>query len=249
MRSEAIHQRRWEDGWTLLRSPLGSAVEEAFGYPHYQFHRADLLFTLARALPPERLHVGHRLVALADHGDRVEARFENGARVAAAVLVGADGIHSVARGILFGPENPRFTGCVAYRSTVPAERIAHLELENTSEVWMGPGRHFIHYLVSSRRLLNFVALMDEASWKRELLHDRGNVADVMAAYEAWHPQVRAIIGAADETFIWALFDRHRCRAGRSAGSRCWATHATRCCHSWRRARPRPSRTGRRSRPA
>jgi salicylate hydroxylase len=72
---------------------------------------------------------------------------------------------------------------------------------------MGPGRHFIHYLVSGARLLNFVALIDRHSWHRESWTDRGNVADVMSAYEEWHPQVRAIIGAADETFIWALFDR------------------------------------------
>jgi salicylate hydroxylase len=207
VRSEAIHQRRWEDGRTLLRSPLGRAVEAAFGYPHYQFHRADLLLALAGALPAERLHVAHRLVALTDHGDRVEAQFENGARVSAAMLVGADGIHSVVRGILLGPENPRFTGCVAYRGMVPANRIAHLRLESTTEVWMGPGRHFVHYFVSGRRLLNFVALMNEESWQRESWTDRGNLADLMAAYEGWHPQVRAIIGAADETFMWALFDR------------------------------------------
>jgi salicylate hydroxylase len=207
VRLEAIHQRRWEDGRTLLRSPLGKTVEDAFGFPHYQCHRADLLFALAGALPPERLHVGHRLVGLTDQGDRVEARFENGDRVAADILVGADGIHSVVRGILLGPENPRFTGCVAYRGMVPAERIADLDLESTSEVWMGPGRHFIHYFVSSKRLLNFVALMDAESWQRESWTDRGNLADVIAAYRGWHPQVRAIIGAADETFIWALFDR------------------------------------------
>jgi salicylate hydroxylase len=29
----------------------------------------------------------------------------------------------------------------------------------------------------------------------------------LAAHEGWHPQVRGIIGSADETFIWALFDR------------------------------------------
>jgi salicylate hydroxylase len=207
VRSEAIHQRRWEDGRTLLRSPLGDAVEAAFGYPQYQLHRADLLLILAGALPPERLHVGHRLVALTDHDDRVEARFENGGSVTAAMLVGADGIHSVVRGILLGPEHPRFTGCVAYRGIVPAERIAHLQLDSTTEVWMGPGRHFVHYFVSGKRLLNFVALMDADSWKRESWTDRGNIADVMAAYQGWHPQVRAIIGAADETFIWALFDR------------------------------------------
>lgn len=33
------------------------------------------------------------------------------------------------------------------------------------------------------------------------------MAEALAALEGWHPQVRAIISAADETFIWALFDR------------------------------------------
>ena len=207
VRCEGIHQRRWQDGRTLLRSPLGKTVEDAFGFPHYQSHRADLLAALAHALPQERLHLGHRFVGMSDCGDHVEAQFESGARITAEVLVGADGIHSAVRGMLLGPENPRFTGCIAYRGMVPAGRVAHLGLENTSEVWMGPGRHFIHYLVSGARLLNFVALIDQHSWHRESWTDRGNLADVMSAYEEWHPQVRAIIGAADETFIWAMFDR------------------------------------------
>ena len=207
VRSEAIHQRRWQDGRTLLRSPLGRTVEQHFGVAHYQCHRGDLLLALAGAFPPERLHLGHRLTGLADHGDRVEAQFANGARASADMLVGADGIHSVVRGILLGPENPRFTNCVAYRGMVPAERVAHLDVENTSTVWMGPGRHFIHYFVSGMRLLNFVALMDHDEWQRESWTDRGDLADVIAAYAGWHPQIRGILDAAEETFIWALFDR------------------------------------------
>src|ERR1700684_2738563 len=31
VRPEAYHQRRWQDGRTLLRSPLGKAVEDASG--------------------------------------------------------------------------------------------------------------------------------------------------------------------------------------------------------------------------
>jgi salicylate hydroxylase len=207
VRSEAIHQRRWEDGRTLLRSPLGRTLEQHFGVPHYQCHRAELLFALANAFPRERLHLGHRLVGLADRDDCVEARFENGEHATADLLVGADGIHSVVRGILLGPESPRFTNCVAYRGIVPAERVAYLDIENASTVWMGPGRHFVHYFVSGGRLLNFVALMDHDSWQRESWTDRGDLADVIAAYEGWHPQIRAILAAADETFIWALFDR------------------------------------------
>ena len=72
---------------------------------------------------------------------------------------------------------------------------------------MGPGRHFIHYFVSAGRLVNFVAITEEDSWLRESWVDRGEIADVLAAYAGWHPQVRSIIGSADETYKWALFDR------------------------------------------
>ena len=133
------------------------------------------------------------------------------------VLVGADGIHSLVRRLLFGPESPRFTGCVAYRGLVPAERLRELELEVSAQVWMGPGAHFVHYFVSGRRLVNFVAITERETWTRESWTDRGEVADALAAFAGWHPQVRAIIGAVDETFVWALFDRtplQRWSAGR-----------------------------------
>src|SRR5687767_38448 len=53
VRPVAVHQRRWDDGRTLQRAPLGEAIEGAFGAPYYHFHRADLLETLAGALPGE----------------------------------------------------------------------------------------------------------------------------------------------------------------------------------------------------
>ena len=213
----AWHQRRWDDGRTLLRSPLAEPLEATFGFPHYQMHRADLLAALAAEVPAGRMHLGHRLTGLTDHVDRVEARFANGASVEVDVLVGADGIRSLVREELFGPEHPRFTGCAAYRGLVPAERLSALGLEVTSQVWMGPGRHFVHYFVSGRRLVNFVAVIEQNTWTRESWTDRGSVAAALAAFAGWHPQVRAILEAVDETFIWALFDRaplERWSAGR-----------------------------------
>jgi len=206
VRPLAWHQRRWDDGRTLLRTSLG-AVVEIFGFPQYQMHRADLLAALMRGLPGERVHVSHRLVGLTDRGDRVEAEFENGSGVEADVLVGADGIHSSVREILFGPQEARFTGCVAYRGLIPAERLRPLGLEVTAQVWMGPGRHFVHYYVQAQRLVNFVAVVEQDTWTRESWTDKGDVEAALAEFEGWHPQVRGILGAVDDTFIWALFDR------------------------------------------
>jgi salicylate hydroxylase len=109
--------------------------------------------------------------------------------------------------VLFGSDDARFTGCAAFRGLVPAQRLRELELEVTAQVWMGPGRHFVHYFVSQRRLVNFVAVIEQDSWTGESWTDRGEVAVALAAFEGWHPQVRTILGSVDETFIWALFDR------------------------------------------
>ena len=207
VRPRSTHQRRWQDGRTLQRAPLNPRCEELYGAPHMTLHRADLLNVIAAALPPQHIHLGHRLIGVEEQGDRVEARFANGDRVTADMLIGADGIHSTARAALFGDEAPQFAGCVAYRGLVPVERIADLDLELGSQSWVGPGGHLVHYFVSRARLLNFVGWTEHDSWNREDWTDRATIGRALAAFAGWHEQVRRIIAAADTCFIWALFDR------------------------------------------
>lgn len=202
-----VHQRRWDDGRTLQRAPLGPEVEAAFGAPYYHFHRADLANLLADAMPPQRVHTGHKLVGLEPRGERVAARFDNGASIEVDALIGADGIHSRVRAAVFGPEKPRFTGCVAWRGLVPAERIRHLDIEVVSHNWMGPAAHVVHYWVAGGRMMNVVCVVERGDWTQESWTDRGEVADVLARYEGWHPMVRGLIAAFPETYIWALHDR------------------------------------------
>ena len=201
------HQRRWDDGSTLSRGPLGDAAEQRFGAPYYNFHRADFISILAAALPAERLHLGHRLAFLMDDGARVEARFESGASAKSDVLVGADGIHSAVRRSILGQEAPTFTGCIAFRGLVPAERVRSLRLPIEAQNWMGPGKHIVHYFVASQKLVNIVCVIEQDTWTGESWTTRGEVSDVLAAFADWHPQPRALIGAMDETYKWGLFDR------------------------------------------
>ena len=207
VRPGAHHQRRWDDGRTLLKTPLGDTIIGAFGFPHYQSHRADVLSMLIAALPAERQHIDHRLVTFTDRGDHVEAEFENGKLITTDALIGADGIHSTVRKLLFGPANPHFTGCVAYRGLVPVERVKHLNIEVNAQIWMGPGKHIVIYYVAAKRLLNFVGVIEQDSWTRESWTDRGDVKGLRAAFSDWDPNLRAIIETIDETFIWGLFDR------------------------------------------
>ena len=202
-----VHQRRWDDGHTLLRTSLGTEIEGHFGFRQYQSHRADVLNMLIDAFPPERLHAGHRLVSFRQRSDEVEAQFENGVRVTADALIGADGIHSTVQRLLFGEASPHFTGCAAYRGLVPAEKVAHLDLEVVHQITLGPGSHFVNYFVANKRLVNFVGVIEQANWSKESWTERGDLAQARAAFAGWHKQVRGLLDAVEETFIWGLFDR------------------------------------------
>jgi salicylate hydroxylase len=203
-RSPHFHQRRWQDGRTLTRTPLGDAIEKEFGAPHMIFHRGELHSMLAKAVPPERVHLSHRCVNVEQAPGRVRASFQNGVEIEADILIAADGIHSTIRRLLRGPEAPRFA-CRAYRGLIPAERVSDIPRESTA--WLGPGRHFIHYFVSAGRMLNFVGHVEQDGWMSESWTEPGNVDDLRAAFASWHPQVQRIIDAVDETFIWAVLDR------------------------------------------
>ena len=203
-RSPFHHQRRWDDGRTLSRTPLGAEIEAAFGAPHMIFHRGELHSILAKAVPVERVHLAHRCTGFEQDDRGVRIRFENGAEASADVLIGADGIHSTIRRILLGPEKLRFA-CRAYRGLIPVEKVPDIPKESTS--WLGPGRHLVHYFVSSGKLLNFVGHVEQEAWISESWTEPGRVEDLRAAYAGWHPQVQRMIDAVDETFIWAVLDR------------------------------------------
>ena len=122
VRPTTFEFRRWDDGDLLSSTPLGDAIERSYGAPYLHAHRADLVAVLAAAVPTERIEVGRRCVGVEHRDGPAKIRFADGSSEAADLVVGADGIHSAVRQAIFGEERPTFTGHVAYRGLVPAER-------------------------------------------------------------------------------------------------------------------------------
>jgi salicylate hydroxylase len=218
VRPLAVQIRRWDDGRILTRQLLGDECERNFGAPYYHFHRAELLDLLSAALPNHLIHLDHQCVDIKQYPERIEVTFHNGTVADADLVVGADGIHSTVRELILGAESPRFSGHVAYRGLVPAERLAYPGLEVNASSWWGPGHHFVHYFVGAgARYINWVAVVP-GEWRIESWTERGDIADALREFNGWHPQVGAIISASDTTNRWALHDRDpltRWSAGRA----------------------------------
>jgi salicylate hydroxylase len=203
----AFEFRRWDDGRLLSQTPLGAGIAATYGAPYLHAHRGDLVAVLADAVGADRVETGRRCVGVSFDGAGAEVRFADGGTAGADVVVGADGIHSVIREALLGPEEARFTGHVAYRGLVPAERLAHLALEPRCTVRLGPGAHFVHYFIAGGRLHNVVCVVEQDSWRRESWTDTGDQDELRAAFAGWDPVVVGIVDALDRPLKWALFDR------------------------------------------
>ena len=204
--------RQYKTGRVLAHVPRGDRLAEAYGERYYVIHRADLHAVLADAVrqhDANSIVTDHQAVSLEQDADHVSVQFANGRSAQGAVLIGADGVRSLIRNALFGPEEVRFTGYVAWRGLVPMDRVPVDALEPPSQVWIGPGHMINRYPVSNGKLLNFVAFAERSGWEEEGWNIPATVAELRAEFEGWHPHVTAIIDGVpeDKLFKWALCAR------------------------------------------
>lgn len=203
--------RRWQDASVLSVQPMGDECERLYGASCYVAHRADLLALLQQALPEDQLRLDHRCVELRHDAAGVELTFAHrgGGRtkVTADAVVGADGIHSVVGPALQANVEPRFAELCAFRFLVRAESAPAAALRPVQTLWLGPGRHLVHYPISGGHLVNGVAIVPAGEWRTESWTADGSVEDLVAEFGGWHEDVQRLLRAAIETKRWALYDR------------------------------------------
>lgn len=203
--------RRWQNGQVLFSQPMGDACRQLYGAHCYVAHRADLLAMFQQALPAASLRLGHRGVDLRQQPGRIEldltAPSGGTTQVEADLLIAADGIHSQVREAIAPQLDKRFSGLCAFRCLVPAERAPDMALRPVQTLWIGPGRHFVHYPISAGRWVNVVAIVPAADWQVESWTADGRIEDLVAAFDGWDGRLHHLIASATSTKRWALFDR------------------------------------------
>ncbi|MEM7508183.1 MAG: FAD-dependent monooxygenase [Pseudomonadota bacterium] len=196
-------------GRVIFQAPLGDAAKQRWGAPYLHVHRADLLEVLAAAAARAgvSVHLGQAAETAVTLPTEVSLHLANGTAMGGDLLIGADGIRSSLRAGLNPDEAPRFTGQIAWRALIPAERVAGADLARDATVWSGPGQHLVSYYLRDGSLINLVAVAERPDWTEESWSAPGDAQALRAAFAGWHPTVTALLACVEDCFLWGLFDR------------------------------------------
>jgi salicylate hydroxylase len=219
-------RRHWRDGTVLGERSLGDAVAARYRAPFWHVHRADLHAALMSAASSPAgpgcaavFLFGEEVTGLHISGSTAEVVTSQGGRYRGHLVVGADGVHSTLRALLFGSRLSRgIPKGVAYRTLIPVSKLGRDGAARIQDIlgpdpaitqWLSPGVHFIHYYVSRGRYLNAALLRYSPhadptveSWLLEA--DR---REYLGLLDGWDPRLVALAQLADSVFCTGLYER------------------------------------------
>jgi 6-hydroxynicotinate 3-monooxygenase len=192
----------------MAKVPLDDS-RERYGAPYLTIHRGDFAQLLADAVPAGVLQYGKRLQKVEDTGDEVHLAFADGTTATADLVVGADGVNSLIRESLLGPELPKHTGYAAHRAVFRTPSQA-LELPfDMCTKWWAEDRHMMVYYVTSRmdEIYFVTGVPGGENWDINQRFETSSKEELRATFAGWHPTVQALIEGAEEITFWPLLER------------------------------------------
>jgi salicylate hydroxylase len=221
---ESAVMRHYKTGKTYFSVPLAATATQKYGADYLHIHRADLHAVLLDACEDVgvSIHLGqtiqgyqHSPQKLTPHDltphdlttQNLTIQFANGGSLEADLLIGADGIKSKVQACMLGRTSAEFTGQVAWRGVVEANKLPNELIKPNANLWVGPGKHFVSYYLRGGDLVNFVAVQERTDWQKESWNEPGDINELRQTFDGWHPEVTDLLVATESCFLWALFDR------------------------------------------
>ncbi|MCZ7565598.1 MAG: 3-hydroxybenzoate 6-monooxygenase [Burkholderiales bacterium] len=147
-------------GEEVISIPIDAGFRRRFGNPYAVIHRADIhgaLLEGCRAIPAVELRTRAKVTGFDRDNRGVSVALEGGERIAAAALVGADGLYSKVRARIVGDGDPPASGHMCYRAVLPAGDMPKALRWAAATLWAAPNTHIVHYPLRGWKLFNLVA--------------------------------------------------------------------------------------------
>lgn len=209
--AERKEVRLWNTGQTWKLFDLGKDCIERFGAPYWTVHRGDfhaVLRDAVLALKPEAIHLNHQVQGFTQDSESAVLHFAGGqADACGDAIIAADGVHSRLRVAAGVTAKTFFTGIMAWRGLVPADRVSPEQRTPVGTNWVGPGAHVITYPVRRGELYNFVGAVEGRDWPVESWTESGTHEECLADFKGWHPAVQEMIHGLGVPFKWAFVGR------------------------------------------
>lgn len=208
------YSREWDTG-RILFAPSMQEWEKEYGIAHLVMHRGDMQAVLTDALRPGTMKFGKRLVGLEETRSDMKLVFEDGAQAEADIVIGADGVNSKIREILLGPEDPTYSGFVAYRAIFPTARLGRYRVAADTTKWWSDERHWakedrhfiVYYLTKARDEIYFVTGSPDPNWQGGVSPVPCEMDEIKACYAGFHEEVQRVIDACPRASKWPLLER------------------------------------------
>lgn len=189
---------------------LGDFAKKEYGAAYVTVHRGDMHAAQVEVLPQDRLHFDHRLTSLEEWEDDVLLTFANGNRVAAGLVIGADGINSAVREQLLGVEKPRFSGWIGHRALLNVDKLraSGLEFEDCVKWWWERSRHIMAYSTrNDGSEYYYVTGVPVDGWNHDAGWVESSREEMEAIFGNSHSVVNALINATETVTKWPFWNR------------------------------------------
>ena len=182
---------------------LASVRVDRWPTPALSTTRAMLQTLLLGELPPGCVRTGSELTDCQQSDEGWQLRFADGSTATADVVIGADGLHSRVRTVLFDRSPPVYRGYVGWRGLAEMDLP---EFDGTATEFWGQGARF-GIAPSGRGVTYWYATSNHrAGWNMEGPQRREYLRSIFAG---WHPAARALSAAtpADSILLSPMQDR------------------------------------------
>ena len=181
------------NGEVMTQFSLAPLIEEV-GQRPYPVSRAELQNMLMDEFGRQDIQLGKKMVSIEDKGQHVEIGFQDGSTASAALLIGADGTHSITRQYVLGKQvERRYAGYVNWNGLVEiSEDLAPAQQWTT---FVGEGKRASLMPVAEHRFYFFFDVPLPAG----LENQRSEYKTLLKQYfSGWCPQVQYLIESIDE---------------------------------------------------